>query len=517
MLTNAERRAAAAGADTLAGAAHVAADSDDVTWAGPVPAAPDRDEARPCGLIALPVAIVVVLSVAGAGRPMWLDESISLAASQHLGSTLSNTHANMATYYLLAAGWTSVSTSVLWLRLLSVAVMAGAVAAFAALVARQWDLRTARWAGLFAATSYGVVVYGQQARSYALVCLLTVGAWAALDRLVDDAGDRPAWALHLACCALLPLTHGLSVLQLAAQGAVLLAAGVPRRVWTRAALGFGVAGIELVALLAVGTESNGNWVDPLSLDSAKVLVVSMFNPETWLAALLLVVVAAGAVAAVSGARRQSSVLARFRSLTPVGWGLGAVLLLLALSVVRPSELARYAAASYFGLALLTALGALFIGRRSSRPLAVPAVVLAVLLLGQVVLHTREPSGWAEATDLVAGRSRPSDQLVFPTSDARIPFDVAWREGRDAAPLRLVGQDGSTGSLDRLFRPQSPHALAQQLVGSDRVWVVNAPYAHQPGELPAFLADPVVEARFRVERQWDLDEQVTVLLLVPRSG
>ena len=138
---------------------------------------PSPSEVSPWDRLLVPTVMTMVgaLSTWGLTRHgLWLDEAISLGATNQLRETLSQTAGTMGLYYLLLDPWMAVvGTSVGSMRSLSVLFAAGA-AGFAMVLIRRIVTRPEAWmAGLVLGASPGLVRYAQEARSYALVALFT--------------------------------------------------------------------------------------------------------------------------------------------------------------------------------------------------------------------------------------------------------------------------------------------------------------------------------------------------------
>lgn len=469
----------------------------------------------------VPVSVVTTVALLTAlRRPLWLDEAYTLAATNDLLTALRAARGSMGLYYLLIAVWGQAGDSTLWLRLPSILATGAAVGVFTILAARQHGRAVARWAALGVALSYLVIRYAEEARSYAVVSLLTVVAWAALDRLVERPEDRRIFAVYVTCCGALPLLHGLAAIQVLMQAAVLLLAGVGGLARRRAAAGIVLGMLTTLAVLAVGAGSSGNWLPPMTIDSARRLATTLVVPQEWIGTLVTMVLILGSVLLLRRAAHGAPGLDRFRALLPVAWGPASVLVLLAISTVRPSQLPRYASPSVFGLVLVLALTARAADRwLAGRPgaAALPLASLAMVLvvgIGAVLVVADQGQAWPEAAQLVADRAEPGDRIVFPTSDARLPFDAAWRDLSPAATPAVVAVSAELGSARREVEPAPVSELAAEMQGAPRVWVVLQPYMHVDN--PDITAQPSVQEDFIEVGTWDLGSGIEVHLLEARS-
>ena len=318
------------------------------------------------GLVAFALALAQIDR-----RPLWLDESFTLGATNQLVPTIRATGGTMASYYALVTGWTSVAGDApVALRLPSAVIMALAVALSVRWVRRILRGPALALAALALATSPALTRYAVEARSYALVTLVTVVAWMVVSRAVaeGEAGreDRARpWWLALALLTVLGETaHGLFVLQLAAMAASV--AVLPRRrAHARGLVPSGVALMAMVVLLgAMGAADVTSWIPPPSLAQADEVVHTMLAPG-WAALALVVLVAAGTRHLVRW--RTPDPVLRWLRLVPVVWGLVPPVLLVVLSAVRPYLIGRYVIASAPALAILAAVGAASLASTLVRP------------------------------------------------------------------------------------------------------------------------------------------------------
>ncbi len=464
-----------------------------------------------------PGLLAVALAALGARhRTFWLDEAYTMAATRDLGVAWEAARGSMALYYAFAWAWGQIADSTAWMRLPSIIAMGAAIAVLARMTARQYGLAIGRTAATAAAISFATLRYAQEARSYGLVCLTVALAWSALDRALADGATGPgALRLHRICCAVVPLLHGLAAMQLVAQLGAISMAGLPvterRRAMVGPLVGLGVLG----CLLVVGAGDTGAWLDPLDLAGAWHLIEVLGVPIVGLSAI------AAAVAGVQSARllRRAATtpggVARFRLLLPVAWGPGAILGILVLSLVRPAQVPRYSISAAFGVVLLVVLaGADWDRARGTRVVPVATIAVATLLgLGGLLALSPEPDPWQRTAEVVADGARPSDVIVFPTEDARLPFEVAWRDAHSTATPALAGSSRPLGTIERSLATPTADELAAAIEGAPRVWVVVQPYAHIPN--PDLVDHPDVKADYRTQQVWTEGGDITVTLLVRR--
>lgn len=474
-------------------------------------------------------------------KPLWIDEAFSLGATSQLVATIRGSAGTMAAYYVLLDGWTALfGTSRAALRSLSLTLCLVALVLVAAVARRMVRPREAVAAVLLTATLPGLVRIAQDARSYGLVLVVTTACWLVLSHLVEAESDGPSgrrgwtWALALVPLVVVgPLGHGLFVLQVAAMGLSLLAHRRRRALVVRflpaSIATLGVTG----ALWSAGARDVADWVPALSRDQVWPVTGMFLGYRGWVQLLLGALIIAGV--AVLARRSEEGSYRRWAARAPLWWGLAPVVLLLALSVVRPSFLPRYVLASLPGLGLLLAVGTVRAwswsgarldprsgGGRATRSAA--AVVLVAVLAGTLVTGHASRwdiiyEEWDRAAELVAAEARPGDGLVFTyTGDdqavrdtVRAPFEAAWREVEPRAvpvalsPARPLGQV-------RRFDDLTPFPeLRQRMLAHERVWVVQ--FSGFAPSLDDLLGAEPAASAFRKERVDTFDRGVQVVLLV----
>ena len=314
-------------------------------------------------------------------------------------------------YYLLAWAWSGVlGAGEAALRSLS-AVAGALVTPVAYLTLRQLGLRTeATIAAALVAVSPLLVWYGQEARMYSLLTLVTAIAVFFFVRLLVDFNERTLIAWSIASAVTL-LTHYFAIFTIIGMAAVLLYRHrVRRQVIALALLPTAVAAFALLPTFASQrNNATGDWVSEIPL-SERVLQM----PEHFLTGFayppLLIVLLAGLLAAVGGI----GLLLRDRREQVVGGSLLGVVLVciavpgLAIAVNRDFLLSRYLVGALIPLVLAVSVG---LGARRLRPAGpVIAVALAVVLIvtsvaGEYDDDTERPS-WGDAAEAIAGGGDP---------------------------------------------------------------------------------------------------------------
>lgn len=482
-------------------------------------------------------------------RPLWIDEAISLGATNQLRQTIRGTGGTMALYYVLLDGWTAVfGTSPAALRTLSLSLALATIVVGAALARRLLPTAEAALAVIVLAGLPALVRMAQDARSYALVMALTTGCWLCLARAVELDASRGARAARPWFLALVPLAaagvlaQGLFSLQLPA---LLLSVLVLPRRWTLAArvLPAVAAGLAaVITLMAIGAGDVADWIPPLAVDQLWPFAASLLAPEGWVMAVLGALIAVGATVLVRrGFDRAAAPIDRWRALAPVWWAVAPTVGLFALSTVRPTLLARYVFASLPAIAVLVAVGAVRIatsvlspsggeGGRSKSLLrtaalgALVVVLVAALAQGRIARGERPYEDWDAVVELVATEARPGDGLIFPHAVAsqshrdtvRAPFEAAWSrvEAPAAVPVAL-SPARPLGEVRRFDALGDPGALSASMVRHERIWVVQFP-SFGPS-LREVLAIEPAHSRFALPEPRTFATGVQVFLLVRSAG
>lgn len=520
--------------------------------------APDAGQGRrPLGrslgaATALAVVVVVVSSLWNlTRRPFWIDEAISLGATNQLGRTIGGTGGTMALYYALLDGWTALfGTGLAAMRSLSVVLTALAVVAVARVARGLLRPSEAVVAVLLVGAAPVLVRMAQDARAYALVLVLITLCWGCLSRAVEaedadpgGAGSR-TWFLALAPLAVAGVcSHGLFTLHLAAVLASVVV--LPRRIallrrLVPAALG-GI--LATAALVSMGAAGVGDWIPPLDADQVRLFVRGLSTQITWLNLVLATLAALGIVALTLRARATTG-LDRWRALAPLWWGLLAPVELVLLSLVRPTLLDRYVFAAVPGLAMLVAVGGATVVRAvaarsadpvarasssSVRPRALALVVVAALLAGVLtgglvaarLARTRIGfEDWDAAVRRVAEDARPGDAIVFPHAvdqthpdTVRPPFEAAWSRLPAPPPVTPLDPARPLGQVRRFDEIRPAAELSRAMVDHPRVWAVFFPGFWPSLEAPLSL-EPAASALQPVGH-WTFDGGIEVMVFAQR--
>ncbi|HEX2575194.1 MAG TPA: hypothetical protein VHK88_02525, partial [Aquihabitans sp.] len=426
-------------------------------------------------------------------------------------TSIQGEHGTMALYYALLGPWSTISTDLRWIRLLSFLLVAVALVTFCSVLTRRLGARVAAWGTLFAACSTIVVRLAGEARAFGLVALLVVVGWWALDRALDRPDDRLAWPAFWACALLLPFAHGVAIIQVASQVLTIACVRPGRRVVVRAAIGLGLSLAAMLVLWSSGISAEGTFVGPTTWGTVDLFVQNFVSPYPVLALGLAVALVAATWRSVRSAALAPTPAERFGEIMFLFWGLGSLAMVFVASEVRPVAVARYAMASAIGLAGLLAAGLRQRDGTGLRPV-LGGVVLVLLLPSALVGGQTGSATWSAAAEAVTADVRPDDAFAFPGHDARLPFEAAWRDAEGGAEHRVVGSTRPIGSLQRYASTATDAELADALsrAAAPRVWLVGQPRA-RTDPLDTFLT--VLPEGYDVAERWSFPSDVQVVLLV----
>jgi len=487
--------------------------------------------------VAIAAAISAVLGLWGIGnKSLWVDEAISLASTKDLVTAWRGTGGTMALYYALLRPWALVSDSPAWIRSLSLAFTLAALPFIWSCARRAFNHSVASIAVVITASMPLTVRYSQEARSYALVLLLSSIGWCALLATNDaDEADDPRSAkrwmtVYLVVSAISPLAHGLSILQFIAQGCF-VALSPQRQMWiARLKVPFIAAVATSGTLTALGASDIASWIPPISLSQFVELaeVLTSANPVAMVAMVALIAV--GTWQCWKRFKTATDPKARWMSLLPIIWGLVPIASLILISFARPYLLARYVVASGPALAMLITFAILGpsascqgvasvpnpqASNFSVRQFAVSVIIIVALVVGQVALHREPGDDWQGATAVVGTETKLGDALVFTNPPTRIPFDAAWDlhdpSGLTPEPFSPVEP---VGKLRRFYTIRDPDNLASEMVDSDfeRFWVLSQKGIGFDDSLTPFLQESEISDSFTVVQNNTLDGGVQVALL-----
>jgi mannosyltransferase len=445
--------------------------------------------ARTALLLGLPTVIAAVLVLWAIGRlPLWRDEIASvtivdrpLSSSWHV---IVHHESNMALYDVVLGLWQLLGHAEGFLRLPS-AAFAIATVPVAALVARRiaGDLAAAVTGGTLALNGM-VVAYGQQARGYSLLMLLSACAALALVHAMGAGATRRSWIAWTASIALLPYAHMLGALVVVALVASLVFYGVGRLPWRPLITSLVVAGVAwlpLLAFVAGGDNNRTSWVPPLGRDLVRQTAITLAGRGSLLVVLALatLIVVAGLVAAL-----------RSRDVSPERrWHLGLVLCWVALPPIllgivclhQQMWVDRYLIGIVPGFCVAAGVAATLVRDRLGTAAAGAAVaVLAAFAVFAAATTAHPAQGAGEdlraAARFVAAERQPGDAIVYAPAFSRV--GILYYLDRTGRPQPAdIALDRSAIARGDLFASElAPATVAQRMAQARRIWMVGYGYA-----------------------------------------
>ncbi|MEA2484031.1 MAG: mannosyltransferase [Thermoleophilaceae bacterium] len=354
----------------------------------------------------------------------WLDEVATVNILHHgFGSMLPAVSAGESTpplYYAIAWVWAKIfGTGEVGLRSLS-ALFGTATIVVAFMLARDV---AGRRAGLIAAALCAfnplLVWYSQEARSYALMILLTALSLLALLRALEDPSPWRLARWSLVAIAAVG-THYYAGFLIGAEALWLLYRGSPR---TRAAMAVAPAAIAALGLLplALHQRSTGaaRFISESSLAKRLAQVPKQFATgyqgplEVVTTVVTLALVLYGLFRLVTAVPAER----RARALLIAALGLTSVLAATVLAVLGPDYLiARNVIAALVPLAVVVAAG-LSTGRGGMAATAAICAIGLFVVIGVDQNERYQRDDWRGAADFIGRRDQPRAVVVTPASGA----------------------------------------------------------------------------------------------------
>jgi hypothetical protein len=425
---------------------------------------------------------------------MWVDEDLSVSiAKLRVGDVLDALRhdGHPPLYYLLLHGWMRVfGESATAVRALSTVLSLCTLPLAWWTGLRYGGRRCALAALVLFAVVPSAVRFGSEARMYALVVLLVLGAWLAAQR----AWERPS-AARLAVVAvltgLLLLTQYWSFYLFAATAIVLVViavrgAAVARRSALRLLGALAVGGLLFVPWVPVFVDqlrtTGTPWGPPArpALVAASLLAGGGPSGEAQLLGVGLALMALLALLGLSTRDTRIELELRTRPATRIEWGLIALTLVFGVLggyLGRVAFASRYTAVVLPLLILVAAYGLTVLPRwpwRSAALAVLVALGLVASLEESLEIRTQAP----RVASVIAERSRPGDLVVYcpdqlgPGVSRLLPDDRHEVTFPDLQPAERVDW---VNYLQRI-RARDPVAFADDVItraGDGPVWLVWA--------------------------------------------
>jgi hypothetical protein len=410
-------------------------------------------------LVAVATAIGAIANLLWIGRQsFWIDEGfearlVTLSWPEFYHALTTYAGDNMAGYHVLLWLW-PFHADEQGLRSLSALCMVASIP-LVFWIGKELGGRTAGWwaSSIFALWPF-IVEYGQEARSYGLLVLITVAATAALLKATRPSGRR-WWAAYGVLLGLGLYAQAFALLMLLPHAVWVVMRRPPRRyVAMAAALAVLVASPMLVSLFLIhfgAGNSSLAWIPPLTLGF---LWTDVVQPMTWysrslLAALMLAVLGLGAIAIF----RHRDELPRLVLL--VSWATLPLLVAMGYSLlIHPVLQARYV---IYIIPAWTVLLGVAIAKIPARvaSVAVGFVVLAICaqsLRGYYSGYLK--SDIRDAAALIASHTQPGD-VVIEESGMEPALDYYWRNSQHPT----AGLSGSRLWVIGWSNPVPPESIA----------------------------------------------------------
>jgi mannosyltransferase len=398
-------------------------------------------------------------------------------------TVMRNYEANMALYYLLLRGWLHLGDSEAVIRSLSVLVGVAAIPVTYLLGKRLFGPKVGMVSAGLAALNMFQIRYSQEARSYALVLLLSLLSTYFFVRAIEDQeGRKRYWAGYVVASALGVYGHVFFFLVVIAQWMSLGPAWLWRHMrtllWT--ATSFLILTAPMIWFVLAKNQGQLNWVTRPTvfslLEFAKLF--TGYGGSALLAvegALCLV-----AVFAAHQGGREGQDTRRWVDLV-AAWLVFPVASTILISFVKPVFSDRFMAISAPALVLLVGKGIVDLEQAFPRLrwlfLASVALVAGLSLWG-IHRYNSSPAAlgdsWRLATRYVLARQQPGDGAFFYRASGSRPFAyysqrAIEEHAADVSPVMIFPND-MTNILQFNVEPNQEQ-VRLALRGQSRVWLI----------------------------------------------
>ncbi len=465
---------------------------------------------------------VAVFAFIGA-RSLWMDEALTAWAVRVDAGTFADVvtghSANLGLYYLLMRAWSTIGTSEAALRGFSALWAVATVPVFVALARRLAGPRVALIGGLLLAAQPFLISLAREARPYTLVAFLATASTLAFVRAIEEP-SAARWIAYTVLTVLGVYAHAYAGLIPVVHAASLPSLPRERIPWRRA-LPSAAAAAVLLAPLAVASLSQAGglveWVPALGprwvYENANSFTQGLVIVPVWLRIAQLVLYAGAGALGISALVRRARFadadpLMRWRSRLVLLWAALPILVVIAVSFVKPLLVARYLVGSLPALVLVAAAGLNALRPVTGRIAVAVLLVASVTILGFLYAGPNRED-WRGATGYLATQTGPGERVY-----AAIEF------GLPDVPLPTVGLEYYADRVDPPLQADllpaealmpEPGTLAAGL--PTRIWVVTSGLTRLP------FASALVEALQRagyeptaVRRFGGIEGPITVVRL-----
>jgi mannosyltransferase len=444
------------------------------------------EQPGPLWMRVLPPVVTLAVMLVGITVPSyWRDEAATLAAVKRpfgdMIQMLGNVDAVHGAYYTLMWGLVRLfGTGEFALRIPSAIAMAVAAGFVAAIGRRLVSPRAGLAAGVLFAVVPDVSLYGQDARSYAMVVAVATIASYVLVRALGAAHDhqRRWWILYAISIALLGILNIFGLLLLAAHGGTMLLRmvrpepGRSRRALLLRWFAASIAGLIVSSpLIVLGWMQRGqiSWLTAPGY-AGVTSVTKLIGPPIMTITVVLILVAGLVITAIRApGRRLPGWLSTLPGLC-LPWLILPAAILLVGSAITPVYNFRYILFCIPAAVLLGGAGLAALGRIAG---TAALVVVAILSLNSQVF-VRTPGGHGDdirqADKIIAATSRPGDVVYYNNTNAE-SFGAAYPYGlgqlRNIELAQLPIPSATLGGTN-----VSPTELYNRLAHASRLWIVQ---------------------------------------------
>jgi len=451
------------------------------------------------GTLAVITTVAGVLQLHGiAAKSLWLDEGASISLV-HLDwydfvRVLWRRELNMVLYYVFLREWIHWGDSVAFLRGLSVLFAVAAVPAIFFLGRRMYGTNVGLVSALLLSVNAFQVRYAQEVRSYSLLALLVIlssTCYVAAAR----SGHRRNWNLYIAATVLSIYAHFFAVLVVVSQIAALFSINYCRATDTniantkswpefrRALLLIALLTLPSWIFIATTGPEPVTWIPRLRAgDILHVLRAISGNANSILLALYAVCVLVGVLTVFRGDSSQPD--RRCYTVVVACWFFVPLLVILAVSVLRPMFVPRYLIICLPAWVLLAAVGV-----TSLRPRLLRGVVLMMtvwLAVNGVRSYYKADfdigrNDVRSATAYILNHSLPGDGILFDIPPTRFPFEyyAAHSSAKNKPDMIWVESDSVMTWRDFLGYRPSTERIAEFTANHSRLWVLGLPEFKPP--------------------------------------
>jgi mannosyltransferase len=444
----------------------------------------------------LPPVVTFGVMLLGISVPSyWRDEAATLAAVKRpfgeLIRMLGNVDAVHGAYYVVMWGLVRLfGTGEFAMRLPSAIAMAVAAGFVAALGRRLVSPRAGLAAGVLFAVVPDISLYGQDARSYAMVtAMATIASYVLIRALGTGHGhQRRWWVIYAISVALLGILNIFGLLLVAGHGVTVLlrmarpAAGQSRRALLLRWLTAACTGLIVASpLIVLGWLQRGqlSWLTAPGYAGLTSVTKLIGPPAETIAVVVILVVGVVITAIRAPQRKLPSWFTTLPSLC-LPWLVLPPAILLIGSAVTPVYNFRYILFCVPAAVLLGGAGLAALGRIGG---TAALIVVAVLSLNSQ-LFVRTPGGHGDdirqADALISASAKPGDMVLYTNTNAE-DFGAAYSYGLGKLTnIDLARRPIPSGTLGGVN--VSPAALHSRLAHASRLWIVEIDTSAPAGPL-----------------------------------